>query len=255
MAEERVGVDIYETYKEALELLERYETRENVDVYRQKKGEFLWQESRGRPQGELDYFDCPFSNDVELEDFSKEFLLKLMNLWMKSFQTMAMSWIAEVSKKFGSRAAWEMVPDVWENLGRACAPMYIPLLGPNYKTVDDIKTLQDAMRVGLLAPDGALDKTLYAGRTLWTSPDRFLTIVTHCVMMEYFEGINDVEACLQVCHIAEPRGAEAGFIHPNLKVTGIKVPPRKSGDPNEPFCIWEYRLMDEPQPRGPGRVE
>ena len=133
--------------------------------------------------------------------------------------------------------------------------MYIPLLGPNYRTVDDIKTLQDAMRVGLLAPDGALDKTLYAGRTLWTSPDRFLTIVTHCVMMEYFEGINDVEACLQVCHIAEPRGAEAGFIHPNLKVTGIKIPPRKSGDPNEPFCIWEYRLMDEPQPRGPGRVE
>ena len=37
-----------------------------------------WKTSSGRPTHEMDYFDCPFTLDIELEDFSKEWLIKIM---------------------------------------------------------------------------------------------------------------------------------------------------------------------------------
>ena len=60
--------------------------------YKEKNGIFLREESRGRPKEEMDYFDCPFSNDVDFDDFSKEFLVKLLKNWMNWYISMAMIW-------------------------------------------------------------------------------------------------------------------------------------------------------------------
>jgi hypothetical protein len=216
---------------------------------------WAWQpeKSKGRPDKELDYYDCPFSTELKWEDFSKEFLIKLLGIWQDWNMTQAFTWISEVGKRFGTRAADELMPAVWENLAKSSMHMFVPLLGPNYKTVDDIKTMEDGIKIGQLPPDGGLDRVLFKGTVEWRSPKVCITTVTHCVLLEAFEATNQVESCLQLCHVAEPRGAEAYFVHPNIRVTGIKLPPRKS--PNDPCCVWEYRMTDKPQPRGPGRVE
>jgi len=221
--------------------------------YKRKDGIFLKEESRGRPKGEMDYFDCPFSNDVDFEDFSKEFLIKLLKLWMNWYISMAMIWWVKVGDIIGKKAADKLLPEVWEALAKDGMEPFVQMLGPKYKTVADIKTLEEGLKASLLVPDGALNKNLWDGHTIWKGPDRVITCVTHCVMMEFYEGIDSVESCKELCEVAEVRGGEAYFIHPNIKVTALKMPPRKS--PDEPFCVWEYRMMDKPQPRGPGRRE
>ncbi len=218
-----------------------------------QKGVFQRELSKGRPDKELDYYDCPFSTEMKWEDFSKEFLIKVLGMWQDWNMAQALTWISEVGKRFGTRAADELMPAVWEELAKSSMPMFVPLLGPNYKTVDDIKTMEDGIKMGQLPPDGGLDRNLFAGNVEWQSPEVCITTVTHCVLLELFEATNQVESCLQLCHVAEPRGAEAYFVNPNIRVTGIKLPPRKSQ--NDPCCIWEYRMTDTPQPRGPGRVE
>jgi hypothetical protein len=70
--------------------------------------------------------------------------------------------------------------------------------------------------------------------------------------MEFLERTNQPERIHAMCHVAEPRGAEAYFVDPRIKVTGLNIPPRKDPGPDEPYCIWEYRMMDEPQ-RDPQR--
>jgi len=221
--------------------------------YKEKNGIFLREESRGRPKGEMDYFDCPFSNDVDFEDFSREFLVKLLKLWMDWYISMAMIWWVKVGEIVGKKEADKLLPEVWEAAAKGGMEPFIQMLGPNYKTVDDIKTLEDGLKASLLVPDGALNKNLWDGHTIWKGQDRVLTCVTHCVLMEFFEAIDSVESCEELCQVAEPRGAEAYFIHPNVRVRALKMPPRKS--PDEPFCVWEYRMMDKPQPRGKGRRE
>jgi hypothetical protein len=108
-----------------------------------KKGVWDEAESKGRPLKELDYYNCPFSTDLELEDFSKEFLIKLMRTWEQWYISMALLWWAAIGEKCGQEAANELLPEVWEKLAQQGMPMYVPLLGPKYKTVDDLKTLKD----------------------------------------------------------------------------------------------------------------
>ena len=221
--------------------------------YKEKNGIFLQEESRGRPKEEMEYFDCPFSNDVDFEDFSKDFLVKLLKLWMDWYISMAMIWWIKVGEIIGKKEADKLLPEVWEAAAEGGMEPFIQMLGPSYKTRDDIKTLEEGLKASLLVPDGALNKNLWDGHTIWKGPGHVLTCVTHCVLMEFFEGIDSVESCEELCQVAEVRGAEAYFIHPNVRVTALKMPPRKH--PDEPFCVWEYKMMDEPQPRGPGRRE
>ena len=219
----------------------------------EKTGKFVREESKGRPLGELDYYDCPFSTEVELEDFSKDFLIRQMRIWQLWYRSMALIWWAKVGEKFGTDAANEMLPEVWDELGQGMA-MYAPLLGPNYKSAEDIKTLEDGIKMANVPIDGGVDKTLFEGTVKWENKDLLYVTMTHCAMLEYFETIGEFKTAEWLCQVACPRGTEAYVVNPNIRVTGIKVPPRKESDgPNEPWCIWEYRMMDEPQPRGKGR--
>lgn len=232
------------------------DSRGEVFTAAEEKGIWREEESKGRPEKELDYYDCPFSTDIELEDFSKEFLVKLMRIWTNWYIGMALMWWAKVGEKFGQEAANELLPEVWENLAKQGMPAYLPLLGGDYKSVDDLKTVKECLHLGHLPPDGGIDKLLWRGTVRWETDNHCVATVTHCVLLEYFESIGATDTIKWLCQVAEVRGAEAYFVHPNIKVTGLKVPPRKkSADPNEPCCIWEYRMMDTPQPRGEGRRE
>jgi len=169
---------------------------------------------------------------------------------------MAICWWFKVGEKIGRKEANELLPEVWESLANSTMPMYVPLLGPEFKSVDDLKTVKECLKAGHLPPDGGIDKWLFKGHVEWEDDNLCVATVTHCVLLQYFETIDATDTICELCHVAEPRGAEAYFIHPNIKVTGLKVPPKKNpGDPNEPCCIWEYRMMDTPQPRGVGRRE
>jgi len=204
-----------------------------------------WQpeKSKGRPEKELDYYDCPFSIDIELEDFSKEFLIKLMKIWRSWYMTMNLVWYVLVEEKIGTEAAGRMMIDVWLKTTEAEMEKFIPLLGANYKSKEDLKTIEDSIKIAVLPPDGTIDKTLFAGSLDWDGPEHAKTVIHHCAMLEFFEAIDNLEPLKRLCHIQEPVCSEAYFINPRVKMLEIKTPPRKSKD--EPCCMWEFKLMDE----------
>ena len=215
-----------------------------------------WKTSSGRPTYEMDYFDCPFSLDLELEDFSKEFLIKLMHIWEKWYMTMPMLWWAKVRERFGPEPANEIMVDCWEELAQKGMEWYVPLLGPDYKSLDDIKTLNDCAKLALLPPDGGMERTLFTARMEWENENHAQAVIDHCVILELFESMGAIDGIEAICQHSEVRGTEAYFSNPCSRVTGVKVPPRKNASPDDPVCcIWDYKMCDTPQPRGKHRKE
>jgi hypothetical protein len=198
---------------------------------------------KGRPAEELDYFDCPFSTEVRLEDFSKEFLIKLMTIWQEWYMTMNMVWHAHMQENLGTEKAGRIMIDVWLKTTEAKMDKYIPLLGKDYKTRDDMKTIEDGVKIGILPPDGTLQSTVWDGTLEWEDDEHARAVVHHCVMLETFEAMDNLEPLKILCNIQEPVCSEAYFINPRMKMLPIKLPPRKSKD--EPCCIWEFKMMDE----------
>jgi hypothetical protein len=45
-----------------------------------------------------------------------------------------------------------------------------------------------------------------------------------------------------LCHFNEKKLIEKYFINPKVKVTPLKLPPRKS--PDEIACQWEYKIEE-----------
>lgn len=214
-----------------------------------------WKTSRGRPTKEMDYFDCPFSTDVQYEDFSKEFLIKLLRIWIKWFTEMPLLWREKVTAKFGEEIANDMMIECWEELAQRGMEWYVPLFGPNYKTMNDIKTLNDCAKLALLTPDGGMERKYFTPEVEWENENHAVATVNHCVLLEYFESIGAVDAIEALCQRSEVRGTEAYFGNPCVRVTGVKIPPRKNPRPGDPCCIWDYKMLDKPQPRGKGRKE
>jgi hypothetical protein len=203
-----------------------------------------WQpeKSKGRPEKELDYYDCPFSIDIELEDFSKEFLIKLMKNWRTWYMTMNLVWYVLVQEQLGTEKAGRIMIDVWLKTTEAEMEKYIPLIGENYKTKDDLKTIEDSIKIAVMPPDGTIDKTLFAGSLDWEDEEHAKSVIHHCAMLETFEAMDNLEPLKLLCNIQEPVCSEAYFINPRVKMLPIKQPPRKS--PDEPCCIWEFKMMD-----------
>ena len=65
-----------------------------------QKGVFQRELSKGRPDKELDYYDCPFSTEMKWEDFSKEFLIKLLGMWQDWNMAQALTCIPKSRKHF-----------------------------------------------------------------------------------------------------------------------------------------------------------
>ncbi|HUV53158.1 MAG TPA: hypothetical protein VMW64_08830, partial [Dehalococcoidia bacterium] len=54
---------------------------------------------------ELKDYSGPYKHDLKWEDFSKEFLVKLMKSWQGAYLGIQGAWIQVVSEKYGSEAA------------------------------------------------------------------------------------------------------------------------------------------------------
>ena len=221
------------------------------EIPKAKEG-FPWDidKSKGRPEKELDYYDCPFSIDVELEDFSKEWLIKLMKLWRSWYMTMNLVWYVLVEEKLGTQVAGRIMIDVWLKTTEAEMEKFIPMIGKDYKTKDDLKTIEDSIKIAVLPPDGTIDKTLFAGSFDWEDDENANSVIHHCAMREFFEAMDNEAPMKQLCTIQEPVCSEAYFINPRVKMLEVKTGPRKSKD--EPCCIWDFKLMDAEEIKRPG---
>ena len=72
---------------------------------------------------ELNDLSGPFNPELKFEDFSKEFLIKLMHSWQRAYLRLSAIWYQAVLERFGMDAADSCNLEVWtcgNSPGSAC---------------------------------------------------------------------------------------------------------------------------------------
>jgi hypothetical protein len=67
---------------------------------------------------ELTDYSGPYKHDLRFEDFSKDFLIKMMTQWQRAYLRLSSIWYEKVMEKFGMDAADDCNLDVWLTVDR-----------------------------------------------------------------------------------------------------------------------------------------
>jgi hypothetical protein len=181
---------------------------------------------------EMNDYSGPFNPNLTFDDFSKEFLLKLMHVWQYGWLHMTEAWYNAVKQRYGVDVANECETQAWETIGERVNPRFAKVANIELNTVlDSLKCLQLPLdnTTGGLFPAEA--KVINPNHVIWTIP--------RCRSLEFFEA-KEPERIRHVCHINEKKIIERYLVNRKIKVTPLKLPPRKS--PDEIACQWEFKL-------------
>jgi len=188
---------------------------------------------------ELEDYSGPFNPDLKFEDFSKDFLLKLMNVWQFSYIHMLGAWYYAIKKRFGPEAAnaceyWEVV-----RIGQRVLPKYYPQLANI-----EVNTALDAVKLIQLTLDNILPSGLFPAKFDIKSPNHVIMTVYNCRVLHFLER-DAPERIASVCHVLEGAALEKFAVNPKIKVTPLKLPPlppqKRTG---ELCCQFEYKLEE-----------
>lgn len=181
---------------------------------------------------EMNDYSGPFNPNLTFDEFSKEFLLKLMHIWQYGWLHMTEAWYNAVKQRFGVDAANDCETQAWETIGERVNPRFAKAANIELNTVvDSLKCLQLPLdnTTGGLFPAEA--KIINPNHVIWTIP--------RCRSLEFFEA-KEPERIYHVCHVNEKKIIERYLVNRKIKVTPLKLPPRKS--PDEIACQWEFTL-------------
>ena len=92
---------------------------------------------------ELKDYSGPFNPDLKFEDFSKDFLLKLMRAWQHAWIMQEDAWYEGIKNRWGAEAANALELETWLKIGDRVNPRYAKLGNIRLNTVvDSLKALQ-----------------------------------------------------------------------------------------------------------------
>ena len=181
---------------------------------------------------ELNDLSGPFNPNLTFSDFSKDFLLKLVTVWQFAWLHMTDAWYGAVKEEFGTEAANRCETKAWVKMGSRVNPRYAKVANIQLNTVVDyLKCLQ----LPLDNTTGGLFPTEYDIKT----PNHVIMTIRKCQSLDYFEA-KEPERINWVCHVNEKQVMEKYLVNPKIKVTPLKLPPRKSKD--EIACQWELKI-------------
>jgi len=183
---------------------------------------------------ELNDYSGPYKADLTFADFSKDFLLKLMNVWQHAWLHMTECWYSAVKKRFGTDAANECEYEAWVTMGERVNPRY-----PKVANIQ-LNDITDCLKCMQLPLDNAFTSGLFPGHFEIKSKNLAVMTLSDCQSLRFFED-NDPDRINWVCP-NEGKIMEKYLVHPKIKATAIKLPPRKSKD--DIACVWEFRLED-----------
>jgi len=181
---------------------------------------------------ELDDLSGPFNPELTFADFSKGFLLKLIQVWQYAWLHMTEGWYDAVKERWGSKAADECETQAWVRMGSRVNPRLAKVANIKLNTVvDSLKCLQ----LPLDNTTGGLFPCEYDIK----NPNHVVLTVQKCRSLEFFEA-HQPERIYHVCHVNEKQVMEKYLVNPDIKVTPLKLPPRQS--PDDVACQWEFKL-------------
>ena len=186
--------------------------------------------------GNLRDYGGPFKPDLKMEDFSSEALVSLWRAAGKMYVGLDGIWYSLIRERYGEAVARELDAEVWKRetpfeVGRVRAALNIR--GNDVASV--LKFIQTDPGGGAIFPEFSCE--------LKNEKVGILTI-KRCLGLEYYERHGERELQRHACEVLDVEGfAEAAHLfNPKIKVTPLKLPPRKS--PEEIACQWEFRMED-----------
>jgi len=183
---------------------------------------------------ELEDLSGPFNPDLKFEDFSKEFLLKLMGVWQYAWLQLTEAFMAAIEKRCGAEVANECETEAWGAMSRKVNPRYAEI------GKIELKTVVDSLKVIQLPLDNIVGG-LFVQEYDIKSPNHVIQTTKRCRSLEYFEE-KCPERIQHVCHVTEPVLYKNYMLNPKLKITPLKLPPRKSKD--DICCQWELKIEE-----------
>ncbi|MFC1944977.1 hypothetical protein ACFLX5_05845 [Chloroflexota bacterium] len=184
--------------------------------------------------GKMEDYSGPFDPDLKFEDFSREFLLKLMDVWQREWLDLLGIWFAVVREKFGPDAAADCNLEALSRLNRGFYHRF-PEVG-NYRPT----TVREAVKSFQLGLDN-ITGGVYQNEFDFKSDNHLIMTVYRCKSLEFYERAAP-EMIKPICHVLEKAIMELQLVNLDIKVTALKLPPRKS--PEEVPCRWELKLEE-----------
>jgi hypothetical protein len=187
--------------------------------------------------GELKDYSGEFKPDLQIEDFSKEFLVKLMHTWAGAYLRMAEIWNDAILKRWGKDAACECELEAWLRVGELTHPIIAKAMNMRPKNIVDVMKLQQ------LLPDG-IGAGIYDIAYEIKNENHVIMNFKRCRTLEFYEKIGAPERIVTVCQKIDPPVIERGVTiwFPKAKMTPLKVPSGPRKNQKEIPCVWELRL-------------
>ena len=182
---------------------------------------------------ELQDYSGPYKPDLKLTDFSKEALVELLVAASKLYLGADGMWTTVIQKRYGEEVAFNCSREVWaanyhHEIVRPCEALNIK--------GDDVATAFKHLQVD---PGFAV---MFDCDFDLKNKDHGIFTVKRCLSLEYCERHNNTWLQKLICEELDAEGFEvhAHYFNPKIKVTPLKLPPRKG--PDDIACIWEYKL-------------
>jgi hypothetical protein len=148
---------------------------------------------------ELNDYRGSLRADMKFEEFSKEFLLKLMRIWQDMWTGLNYAYIGLIAARLGEDEAVEIATQAAETMAPAIMPRLAELAGIQPKT------LVDYWKATQLTIDNITDK--FPAQLEIKSPNHVIQILKECETMEIMK--DNPELLHKICTKLEARWQEA----------------------------------------------
>ncbi len=179
----------------------------------------------------LDDYSGDFNADLNPGDFSHEALEKLIRTYAQLYKALDGFWYLAVMDRSGNDEALACDIAVWERL---CASELGRITKAFNITGRDVESLMKAFQ---LTPWAWNIKSEFE----MVSKNHCIWKVLHCPTVNALEREGKGREN-DICNNVEVRinQAYATYFNPDIKVTRLTTPPRKSKD--DYYCSWEFKL-------------
>jgi hypothetical protein len=184
---------------------------------------------------ELADYSEEFRLDLKLQDFSKDALVRLWHAAAMLYVGLDGLYYSWARKKWGEQLAAELDAEMWRraaylDVRRARETMNIH--------GDDVAALFKVYQC-----DAGVAGKMDAEYELKNKNHGVLT-ARRCRSLEYYERHGETMLQKNVCEVIDVQGFRntARLINPNIRVTPLKLPPRRSKD--EIACQWEFKIEE-----------
>ena len=183
---------------------------------------------------ELDDYSGPFYPNLRHKNLSKSFLLKLLDSWQFVLLIMNQAYFDWTSDRHGRAAAVEINREAWSRVTQRCNRRYLRMAGIELNTLlDSLKCLQLPMANSM--------GRLYPAEYDIKNENHVVMTIRDCRSLGYWERRGHVpEMTEAVCHASEREAIQRYLLNPNIEVTPLQLPPRRSRD--DAACRWEFKL-------------